>query len=61
MNDERLTDLVRQHDNLCREVADKFEQLAKSHQEIRGHLTPSAVAWEAQAKRIRDYICETKL
>lgn len=53
---ELLADLVRQHDDLCRHVAYQFEQLAKHHKEICGYLTTSAVAWEAQAKRILDYI-----
>lgn len=45
-----------EHNQICRTAATGLRRLAAEHQDGAGYLTSAAVAWNAQARKIEDYV-----
>ena len=55
-SDEIRSEIKQEHVKLCLEFAAALERLAKEDQSAAGYRTNKAVAWEAQATRVREWI-----
>ncbi len=47
-----------EHNEVCRHAANALDRLADEDQDTAGHLTNRAVAWRAQARKLREFIVE---
>ncbi len=49
-------ELKNAHNHIVLEAADDLDRLAREHEQQAGHPTPQSVAWQAQARKIREYV-----